>query len=101
MKSSGVEPSVISYNAAISACEKGGQWEPALQLLEEMKSSGIEPDVISYSAAISACEKGGRRERVLELLDEINAESLSQTSSRTAPPSVCVRMASQGSGRWS
>ena len=29
-------PSVISYNAATSACEKGGQWQLALDILEGM-----------------------------------------------------------------
>ena len=29
------EPGVISYNSAISACEKGKRWEIALQLLVE------------------------------------------------------------------
>ena len=43
----GIDPDVISYNAAISACEKGKQCERALELLEEMKTSGIAPDVIS------------------------------------------------------
>ena len=28
-----LEPNVISYNSAISACEKGQQWEQALSLL--------------------------------------------------------------------
>ena len=32
----GVELDTLTYNAAISACEKGGQWERALGLLEEM-----------------------------------------------------------------
>ena len=50
-------PDVISFSAAISACEKGGQWERALSLLEDIKSRGVEPDVISFSAAISACEQ--------------------------------------------
>ena len=37
MRASGVAPNVITYNAAISACEKGGQWERALSLLEEVR----------------------------------------------------------------
>merc|ERR1711865_370939 len=55
-RQSGVQPNVISFNAAISACEKGGKWERALELLQEMRQSGVQPDVISFSSAISACE---------------------------------------------
>ena len=29
-------PNVVSFNAAMSACEKGKQWEGALGLLHEM-----------------------------------------------------------------
>ena len=50
----GVEPDVISFSAAISACEKGGQWERALSLLEEMGRRGVEPDVVSFNAALDA-----------------------------------------------
>ena len=53
-----LEPHVISYSAATSACEKGEQWPKDLALLREMPEKQIEPHVISYSAAISACEKG-------------------------------------------
>jgi pentatricopeptide repeat protein len=76
MQAKGVEPDVITYNAAISACEKGGQWEKALQLLEEMQAKGVEPDVITYSATISACEKGGQWEKALQLLEEMRAKGL-------------------------
>ena len=48
----------ISYNAAISACEKGKQWEEALRLLQQMTCRTLTPDEISYNAAINACEKG-------------------------------------------
>ena len=41
MASKGIERNTITYNAAISACEKGGQWEEALGLLREMGSKGI------------------------------------------------------------
>ena len=49
---------VESHNAAISACEKGRQWEEALRFLQEMLRRSHTPNVESHSAAISACEKG-------------------------------------------
>ena len=46
-----VLPDTTFYNAAISACEKGGQWQSAMNL----------------SATISACEKSGRMLSGLDL----------------------------------
>ena len=54
----GIVPDVITYSAAISACEKSQQAQQALHLLQELQLRGILPNVITYSAAISACEKG-------------------------------------------
>ena len=51
-------PNVVSWSAAISACEKGKQWEGALGLLQEMVHQLLTPNVVSWSAAISSCEKG-------------------------------------------
>ena len=59
----------MGYNAAISACEKGGRWEITLELLNGCMTWST-PDTISYSAAISACENGGRWELALEFLKE-------------------------------
>ena len=49
---------MVSYNAAISACEKGKKWELALHWLQELWRSSLEPDVVSYNAAIRAHGKG-------------------------------------------
>ena len=38
---------VMSYNAAISACEKGKQWEGAPALLQEMVCQLLTPNVVS------------------------------------------------------
>ena len=46
----------ISLNAAISACEKGGQWEQALILFEAMPGSNVEPDMVSYNALLDCVE---------------------------------------------
>ena len=40
---------VVTYNAAISACEKAKQPDKALELLADMQQSGLEPDVITYN----------------------------------------------------
>ncbi|CAK0837722.1 unnamed protein product [Prorocentrum cordatum] len=95
---------LVSYNAGISACEKGQQWQPALALLSEMRDAKLEPDVISptmaapaltdgesggsglappsgpcephYNAGISACEKGEQWQRALALLSKMREAKL-------------------------
>ena len=42
MQAKGVAPEVIAYNSAIDACAKGGDWERALQLVEEMATRGVQ-----------------------------------------------------------
>ena len=42
------------YAAAISACEKGPQWQQALSVPAEVQKTAVLPYVISYNAAISA-----------------------------------------------
>ncbi|CAK0840362.1 unnamed protein product [Prorocentrum cordatum] len=37
----------LSYNAGISACEKGEQWQRAVALLSELRKAKLEPDVIT------------------------------------------------------
>ena len=58
MQQQGVVSNAITYNALISACEKGKQPEGALQVFEAMKLQSVVPNAITYSALISACEKG-------------------------------------------
>ena len=58
MQYKGLLPAVITYNALISACEKGTLPQRALQLLETMRDHGLLPNLITHNAATSACEKG-------------------------------------------
>jgi pentatricopeptide repeat domain-containing protein 1 len=71
MKAEGVRPTVITYSALISACEKGGQWKLALEVLEDMKTAGHGVNVIAYSATISALSKGQQWEIALQLFRQI------------------------------
>ena len=69
-------PNAITYNALISACEKGKQPEQALEILVYMKQQGVVPDVITYNALISACEKGLQPEQALEMIYEIQQQGV-------------------------
>ena len=48
---------VMTYNALISACDKGQQAKQALEMLQAMQLQGVVPNVITYNVLISACEK--------------------------------------------
>ena len=71
MPAARVMPNEISFNADISACEKGGEWQMALSLLSQMSAAGAVPDQFSYNAGISACEKGGEWQKALYLLSQM------------------------------
>ena len=67
---------MITYNAAISACEKGQQPQQALQFLNQMQHRGLLPNVITYNATISACEKGQQPQQALQLLIQMQHRGL-------------------------
>lgn len=62
---------LFGCDAAISACEKGIQWEIAFSCLRKMFLRSIQPDVIGCSAVIGACEKGAKWQAGLGLLQEM------------------------------
>ena len=49
---------LVSYNAGISACEKGEQWQRALALLSEMWEAKLEPNVICPARSPGAPQDG-------------------------------------------
>jgi len=87
MQNAGVRPDRVAFNAAIAACAEGGQWERALELMEEMHAAWVVVasnslryffsteststtttkslalsgafDVVTFNSAMDACVKGG------------------------------------------
>ncbi len=51
----GLEPNVITYNAAISVRGKGRQPDRALALFDGMRQRGLEPNVITYNEVRVHC----------------------------------------------
>ena len=63
-------PTLICYNACIDACEKGGQWQFALILLDGMVSFKKRPDEVTLTSLISACpEQSGHWKEAFCILD--------------------------------
>ena len=60
MEREGVERCTITYNAAIAACARAGQWEPALRLFTEMGRRGVPRDALTHSVTIAAFRRSGR-----------------------------------------
>eukprot|EP00435_Cladocopium_sp_Y103_P007928 s527_g2.t1 len=87
---------VISYNAAVTACEKGGQWKQALIFVDTMSKARIRLNVISYNATISACEKGGQWQQALILCETMPKAKVSlDVISHNAAISACEK-----GGQW-
>ena len=52
---------MITYSSLISACEKAGRWQLALELFSEMHREGCKPNVVTYNSLIAACAQGEGR----------------------------------------
>jgi pentatricopeptide repeat domain-containing protein 1 len=66
MKQSRMRPTARSYNALLSACERAGQPDRALEVFANMqraRRSGdmqLQPTAVTYNTLLSACGKAGR-----------------------------------------
>ena len=98
------QPSLINFNAALSACERAGAWRRAAQLLEyDMAEASVPPDQISYHTAIAACVRSEKRfdivghrpgavRRGRPMLKRDGAATSSQDRSRTQAARCAVRL---------
>lgn len=71
-----VAPNVVTYGAAISACDKGSQWQQSLDLLKLMVRRKVPPDRVCFSSATSACGRAMRWDHALALLASMPAMQL-------------------------
>eukprot|EP00435_Cladocopium_sp_Y103_P010207 s2926_g2.t1 len=96
MREANWTPDAISYNASISASEKGGQWQQACALLEAMREANVDPNIISYNASISACGNGGQWQQACALLEAMREANLTPDAiSYSAAISACGK-----GGQW-
>ncbi|CAE8729621.1 unnamed protein product [Polarella glacialis] len=71
-------PDVVTFNSAISACAKSGEWTQALDLFSQAQQPGQHgrPDVITYSAMMDACDKASKWRLALYLVQEMYTGSV-------------------------
>lgn len=62
------KPSIVTLGAVMSAREKGGKWEEALDLVGELRQRKEELSGVILGAAISACARGEQWELALQML---------------------------------
>ncbi|CAJ1384835.1 unnamed protein product [Effrenium voratum] len=83
---------VVIYNASISACAKGEQWQLSLQLLSELLDGELLPSTVTFGAAISACAAGGCWQLALVLLARLQEERLRSSNVHcSAAVHACTR----------
>ncbi|CAN0566220.1 unnamed protein product, partial [Ectocarpus sp. 12 AP-2014] len=61
MRSEGVAPDHFAFGAAVNACAKGGQWERAVALLDQVSLGsvrGVVPTATQFSCDSEACRYG-------------------------------------------
>ncbi|CAE8609602.1 unnamed protein product, partial [Polarella glacialis] len=71
-----LRPDAFSYNSAVSACEACGQWQWALNLLEEMRQGTLATDAMTYHMVMNACMKGLMWQHCLCLLQTLEQDPL-------------------------
>ena len=76
---------MISYSAAISACESGKRLAPAQSVLYASWCCCLVPIVVSYCATISACEKSQQWEASAEVFLQWFSGGILQVWVLTAP----------------
>lgn len=71
-----VRPDVVSFTALISSCEKGGEWEVALNFFEQMPEAQCCPNLVTWNASISCCEKGLHWPAALHMFSSMRQASI-------------------------
>jgi len=82
-KERGLRMSSVGYNAAISAVAHAGDWQGAVDLLDQMEKSAEDndsmvpaPDEVSYGTVLSAFEREQEWQRLLEYADYMHSKGI-------------------------
>lgn len=72
----GLEPDTVTFNALISACARGRQYDRAQHMYRDMQERGVSSDTYTFNSLLNACEKCGRWEEAFQLFDQMTSEGV-------------------------
>ncbi|KAK9040790.1 hypothetical protein V6N11_015930 [Hibiscus sabdariffa] len=79
MKNYKLKPNLVTYNAVIDACAKGGaEFKRVVEIFDEMLRSGVHPDRITFNSLLAVCGKGGLWETARNLFSEMVNRGIDQ-----------------------
>ncbi|CAE7224482.1 Zranb3, partial [Symbiodinium pilosum] len=73
------QPDLHTFVATMDACDRGGQWELALDLLHRMISSRLELNAFPFNGVSSALRVSGRWELALAVISTMMRQSVEAT----------------------
>ncbi|CAM9520060.1 unnamed protein product [Chrysoparadoxa australica] len=85
MRKQGLTPNEKSYELAIHACSKAGEWEIAMRLLQEMPGLGLTPKESTYNSTMAACSKRGKWQLAYQVLQQMKGRGISPTHFSYSP----------------
>lgn len=84
-----LQATLITFSAAVSACEKSAKWQEAIHLLGEVELQRLEGDLILHNAAIRACEQATKWQQALHLLHQAEENQLRSNEITYSSVIVC------------
>eukprot|EP00434_Breviolum_minutum_P027083 symbB.v1.2.023950.t1/scaffold2231.1/size85213/2 len=66
-----LEPSLLGYNAAMSACSKQHHWREAVQIMQFIQRDALQPSTSSFNNCINAFAKAAHWSMALQMLEEM------------------------------
>ena len=71
----GVEPNIVTYNAAIRACAEGLDIVGAFRLMKDLQTRGLHPTVVTYGSLMTACERVGNVDAASKVFRHMKQQS--------------------------
>jgi pentatricopeptide repeat protein len=71
MQQQSIKADIATYNRVINACQNGGNWQLALDLMTELTAAGLKPDDITYHCVIDALHAANQHKQAEEMYLEM------------------------------